>query len=116
MSSTIPPVGCESEFVNQIDDNYDYDLKHTAELPTKDKVGEISPTVNPTDSAQKWLDEFAKAADQAANVAAVFLPGGIWRDKAVISGDYRTFTGRDVITRMAKVCATVPSFPFRFEM
>ena len=112
---------------NRIADNHMYELKVPAKLPVREAVGSFPKSVDPVAVAQKWLDSFenelVKLGD--SSVGNTFLPNGtsgdqdfnsqplltfgpcylgVWRDRAIFTGDYRTITGTEAINAMASVC------------
>lgn len=111
---------------NRIADNHMYELKVPAKLPVREAVGSFFKNVDPVAVAQTWLNslesELTRLED--SSVGNTFLPDGargkqdckspptltvspsclgVWRDRAIFTGDYRTITGIEAINAMASV-------------
>ncbi|KAI5480143.1 flavin-containing monooxygenase [Pseudohyphozyma bogoriensis] len=92
--------------------DYMYKFKYNHELPTHGTVGvEVPSDVDATAVAQEVLNALADTLGKsdAKGFANLFLEHGVWRDRAAITWDYRSFNFHDAILKAAS--ALLPSTP-----
>ncbi|KAI7204166.1 FAD/NAD(P)-binding domain-containing protein [Hortaea werneckii] len=86
-------------------DDYMYDFKFNAPLPTSDALGASIPSdCDAQQAAEALLNQLETVFRNrnATDFANLFLDQGVWRDKLAFTWDYRTFNFRSNILQAAK--------------
>ncbi|WWC87438.1 uncharacterized protein L201_002327 [Kwoniella dendrophila CBS 6074] len=84
--------------------DYMYKFQYNHELPVHGKEGrEISESTDPRSVAQEVVSQLnaALSAQDAEKFSDLFMEYGVWRDRALITWDYRTFNFRNAIKKAA---------------
>lgn len=94
-----------------VEDDFMYELKGRATLPTLSLLRTTVDADDPEKVAQDWLSQLSEACSDSDGDAwsDLFWDEGVWRDKVVFTFEYRSFNGKEKIRKAARVSDEVGS-------